>query len=156
MNKLEELKAQRKALDAEIERLEKSERWKPNELQDYFTVEDFVSESSWRDDDIDKERYATFNVFKIKEEAKAIDRYQRVFRQLHDFAKRFNGKFNNDEYYFIISGIDKNAVIESSNLGYSSSDVKFSSEEIAEQAKESIDKEDLLFYLNFNSSDYAG
>ena len=148
---IDELRERLDALEKGLKE-ESNERWKPNDGDSYYTfdVNTSVCNPIYDGDGFDNGRYESFNMFKTKEEAEKIAKYQLIFRKLHDFAKRNNGlnetKGSWAEIYFL-DGKFFTCIVNTSCAGR----IKFTSEEVAREAIEYIGEDDLIWYLTFKA-----
>lgn len=136
--------------------VKKSKVWKPkNSEKYYYMVSDGdTSESSWYDDsDIANDRYAIGNCFQTKKEAEFAVERLKVIAELKRFAQEHNEKeidwrdYGQCKYYIFceyhehVEYIDIGCVKECK-----SNDICFTSEEIAQQAIDTIGEERLKKY----------
>ena len=136
--------------------VKKSKVWKPkNSEKYYYMVSDGdMSEASWYDDsDIANDRYAIGNCFQTKKEAEFAVERLKVIAELKRFAQEHNEKeidwrdYGQCKYYIFceyhehVEYIDIGCVKECK-----SNDICFTSEEIAQQAIDTIGEERLKKY----------
>lgn len=106
INKTKEHLANMEKMLAECE----YERWKPTKSSIYYAVTEFnnVENIQYWQDDLDKDRYNTYNCFQTREQAEVEAEKILVRRMLEDIARRLNkGKeidwFDDAQYKFCIT-----------------------------------------------------
>lgn len=131
----------------------KNKVWKPEKGEKYYYSysDGFIKESTWDNVNVDKNRYAIGNCFKIKEEAKFALERQKVITELKRFALEHNDKeidWNNIEQRkcFLSYQHDKNIIFIDFYYSVQIYNIYFTSEEIAQAAIKEIGEERLRKY----------
>ncbi len=130
----------------------KNKKWKPNEDERYFVLDDSgrIINETWDDDNLDNYRHFTNNVFKTKEEAEFRLEQIKVYNELKNFADENNDDIvcDNDKsciYYNcrLSKSLGTYTISHSQDLGQ----IYFSSEELAKQAIEKVGEDRIKKYL---------
>lgn len=134
-----------------------SERWKPEEGEEYYFLDDrgFVHKWNWFNCIDSALRYNIGNVFKTEEEAKLAFKKRFYATKLEDFARKHNGEFRgfkhylaanknaDGSYYVEINSLYENIVAQNAGEYPMPS---FSSIDVAREAIKEIGEENLLKY----------
>lgn len=132
----------------------KNKVWKPEKGEKYYYSysDGFIKESTWDNVNVDKNRYAIGNCFKIKEEAKFAIEKLKVINELKRFALEHNeeeidwGNGSQYKYYLYFNHYENRICISACTYYQYTQCIYFTSSEIAQAAIQEIGEERLKKY----------
>ena len=154
---INELKDRLKEAQNKLENLDKNERFKPEENEEYFYVDSDNSIGTTNFDNsfaFDVKTYEAFNCFKTKEEAQKEANKILIRRKLEDLARRLNGDkkidWNNEEQckYFISYSFPKlNLYTNWSEFTCVQGTIYCLSNKFLDEARKEIGEKELVNYI---------
>lgn len=143
-NRIDELEKELAELKANPPKREPGERWKPEDGEVYWCVnEDYETDCfMWCNDDFDDDEFNNFNVFQTREEAEFARERTKVMRELDTWAT--DEFLQPNEIYGIFC--DSSGELGVFLCVYKRSPHVFESREVAKKAIEAIGEERLKTY----------